>query len=208
MFLSQRKYATEIFERARMVNYNPSRTPVDTESKVGDDGDPISDPTLYESLAGALQCTFTRPDIFYAAQQVSLYMYDPREPYLLALKRILRYVREDHGVVNAVAQICWLRNVLRELHTALSSATLVYCDNISAVYLSPNSVQHQCTKHIEIDIHVVRDLVAADQVRVLHVPSRYEYADIFTKGLPSALFEEFRTSLSVQYPPAETAKEC
>ncbi|GKD30800.1 ribonuclease H-like domain-containing protein, partial [Tanacetum coccineum] len=63
------------------------------------------------------------------------------------------------------------------------------------------------TKHIEIDIHFVRDLVAAGQVRVLHVPSRYHFADIFTKGLPSALFEEFRTSLSVRCHPAPTAGE-
>ncbi|GKD21329.1 hypothetical protein Tco_1223032 [Tanacetum coccineum] len=46
------------------------------------------------------------------------------------------------------------------------------------------------------------------RVRVLHVPSRFQYADIFTKGLPSALFEEFRTSLSVRCPPAPTAGEC
>ncbi|GJW69563.1 ribonuclease H-like domain-containing protein [Tanacetum coccineum] len=115
---------------------------------------------------------------------------------------------EYRGVANVVAETCWLRNLLRELHTPLSSATLVYCDNVSAVYLSSNPVQHQRTKHIEIDIHFVRDLVAAGQVRVLHVPSRYQYADIFTKGLPSALFEEFRTSLSVRCPPASTAGEC
>ncbi|GJS27466.1 ribonuclease H-like domain-containing protein [Tanacetum coccineum] len=112
------------------------------------------------------------------------------------------------GVANAVAETCWLRNLLRELHTPLSSSTLVYCDNVSAVYLSCNPVQHQRTKHIEIDIYFVRDLVAANQVRVLHVPSRYQFADIFTKGLPSALFEEFRSSLSVRSPPAPTAGEC
>ncbi|PWA35905.1 ribonuclease H-like domain-containing protein [Artemisia annua] len=115
---------------------------------------------------------------------------------------------EYRGVANAVAETCWLRNLLRELHTPLSSATLVYCDNVSAVYLSCNPVQHQRTKHIEIDIHFVRDLVSTGQVRVLHVPSRYQYADIFTKGLPSALFEEFRSSLSVRCPPASTAGEC
>ncbi|GJZ02229.1 ribonuclease H-like domain-containing protein [Tanacetum coccineum] len=42
------------------------------------------------------------------------------------------------------------------------------------------------------------DLVVPGQVRVLHVPSRYQYADIFTKGLPSALFEEFHVSLSAK----------
>ncbi|GJQ99526.1 hypothetical protein Tco_0522511 [Tanacetum coccineum] len=59
---------------------------------------------------------------------------------------------------------------------------------------------------IKDDIHYVRE--SAGQVRVLHVPSRYQFADIFTKGLPSALFEEFRTSLSVRCPPAPTAGEC
>ncbi|GJW76371.1 ribonuclease H-like domain-containing protein [Tanacetum coccineum] len=92
----------------------------------------------------------------------------------------------NRGVANAVAEMCWLRNLLRELHTPLSSATLVYCDNVSAVYLSSNPVQHQRTKHIEIDIHFVRDLVAAGQVRVLHVPLRYLYVNIFTKGFPSS----------------------
>nr|GEV16376.1 ribonuclease H-like domain-containing protein [Tanacetum cinerariifolium] len=43
---------------------------------------------------------------------------------------------EYRNVANAVAETCWLRNLLRELHTPLSSATLVYCDNVSVVYLS------------------------------------------------------------------------
>nr|GEX79107.1 ribonuclease H-like domain-containing protein [Tanacetum cinerariifolium] len=111
---------------------------------------------------------------------------------------------EYRGVANVVAETAWLRNLLRELHSPLSAATLVYCDNVSSTYLSANPVQHQWTKHIEIDIHFVRDLVTAGQVRVLHVPSRYQYADIFTKGLPSALFEDFRFSLSVRLPPAPT----
>jgi hypothetical protein len=91
LFLSQKQYALEVLERAHMVNCNPSRTPVDTESKLGDDGDPISDPTLYRSLTGSLQyLTFTHPDISYAVQQVFLHMPDPREQHLSALKRILR----------------------------------------------------------------------------------------------------------------------
>ncbi|GJU00753.1 ribonuclease H-like domain-containing protein [Tanacetum coccineum] len=112
---------------------------------------------------------------------------------------------EYWGVVNVVAKTAWLRNLLRELHSLLSTATLVYCDNVSAVYMSANHVQHQWTKHIEIDIHFVRDMVTVGQVRVLHVPSRFQYADIFTKGLPSALFEEFRSNLSVRPSPAPTA---
>ncbi|GJW93072.1 ribonuclease H-like domain-containing protein [Tanacetum coccineum] len=207
MFLSQNKYALELLKRAHMANCNLTRTPVDTKSKLVSDGDLISDPTLYRSLAGGLQyLTFTRSDISYTVQQVCLHMHDLREPHLETLKRILRYVRgtldfglqlyasiigslvaytdvdwagcpttrrstsaEYRGVANVVAKTAWLRNLLRELHTPLLSATLVYCDN----------------------------------VRALHVPSRYKYADIFNKGLLSVLFEEFRTSLSVRPSPAQ-----
>ncbi|GKD82830.1 ribonuclease H-like domain-containing protein [Tanacetum coccineum] len=233
-------------ERAHILNWNSTRTMVGTESKLGSDGDLVSDSTLYRSLSGGFQyLTFTRPDISYVVQQICLYIHNPRESHLAALKRVLHYVRgtldhglklhvsstsqlkaythadcgrvtlsrssaeaEYHGVANVVAETAWIRNLLRELHTPLFTATLVYCDNVSAVYMSTNPVQHQRTKHIEIHIHFVRDMVARGQVHVLHVPSRYQYADIFTKGLPTALFEEFRTSLSVRSSPAQTAGEC
>nr|GEX85893.1 ribonuclease H-like domain-containing protein [Tanacetum cinerariifolium] len=241
MFLSQKKNAIEILERAHMVNCNPSQTPIDTKSKLRSDGDPISDPTLYQSLEGSLQyLSFTRLNLSYAAQQVCLHMHDPREPHFSALKWILHYVygtleyglqlfsssttdlvaysdanwagcpttrrstsgycvflgnnllswsskrhltlsrssaeAEYHGVTNAVVETCWLRNLLRKLHTPLSSATIVYCDNVNAVYLSCNLVQHQRTKHIKIGIHFFQDLVAACHVRVLHVLTHYQFA--------------------------------
>ena len=55
-----------------------------------------------------------------------------------------------------MAEASWLRQLLAELHSPLGKSTLVYCDNISAVYLSTNPVQHQRTKHVEIDLHFVR----------------------------------------------------
>jgi hypothetical protein len=43
-------------------------------------------------------------------------------------------------VANSVAEVCWLRQLLVELYSPLSWATLVYCDNVSAVYLSTNPI--------------------------------------------------------------------
>jgi len=263
LFLSQRQYTQDILERAGMSACKPCSTPVDLHSKLSEDGTPVSDATQYRSLAGALQyLTFTRPDIAFAVQQICLYMHDPREPHLAALKRILRYVQgtlhlglllrpttstdlvvytdadwagcpdtrrstsgyavflgdnlvswsskrqntisrssaeaEYHAVANGVAEATWLRQLLLELHAPLRRATLVYCDNISAVYMTSNPVQHQRTKHIEIDLHFVRERVAIGDLRVLHVPTSSQYADIFTKGLPTSVFTEFRSSLNVQ----------
>lgn len=112
------------------------------------------------------------------------------------------------GVANVVVETCWMRNLLCELHTRILKATIVYCDNISVVYLSTNHFQHQKTKHIEIDIHFAHDKVATGQVRVLHITFTLQYYDIFTKGLPTSLFfsVDFRDSLSIQsVPTARTA---
>lgn len=71
----------------------------DTFAKFDGTGPPVSDPTLYHSLAGALlYLTFARPGITYVVQQVCLLMHDPWEPHFSALKLILRYVRgtRDH----------------------------------------------------------------------------------------------------------------
>ncbi|KAK9060220.1 hypothetical protein SSX86_020924 [Deinandra increscens subsp. villosa] len=271
MFLSQASYARDIIDRASMSTCNPVATPVDTQSKLGvSSGPDFDNPTLYRSLAGALQyLTFTRPDISYAVQQVCVHMHAPRLDHWNALKRILRYLQgtshygltlgratssdllaytdanwagcpdtrrstsgycvyfgdnliswsskrqttisrssaeaEYRGVANVVAELCWLRNLLLEVYKPLPRASIVYCDNISAIYLAGNPVQHQRTKHIELDIHFVREFVQRGEVRILHVPSRYQVADIFTKGLPRVLFEDFRNSLSIRSPPASTA---
>ncbi|KAJ0519331.1 putative RNA-directed DNA polymerase [Helianthus annuus] len=273
LFLSQSQYAKDILARASMTACKPCTTPVDLSAKLSATEGPLfADPTLYRSLAGALQyLNFTRPDISYAVQQVCLFMHEPREPHFAFMKSIFGYLQgtvdyglrimkcasndliaysdtdwggcpdsrrstsgyctflgdnliswsskrqatisrssaeaEYRGVANAVAEATWLRNLLFELHVPLQKATVVYCDNVSAVYLSDNPVQHQRTKHIEIDIHFVREKVRVGHIRVLHVPAANQYADIFTKGFPRDLFQSFRSSLSVCTPPAQTAGE-
>jgi hypothetical protein len=66
--------------------------------------------------------------------------------------------------------------------------------------MSKNPVHHRRTKHIELDVHFVREKVALGELRVLHVPSSRQLADIFTKGIPRILFTEFRDSLAVGAP--------
>jgi hypothetical protein len=111
---------------------------------------------------------------------------------------------EYRAVAHAVAEIVWLCQLLIELHCPIQQATIVYCDNISAVYMSSNPVQHRRTKHIEIDIHFVREKVALGQVRVLHVPTTAQFANIFTKVLPTQPFSDIRFSLNVVEPHVDT----
>ena len=111
-------------------------------------------------------------------------------------------------MANGVAEATWLRQLLIELHAPPRRDSSVYYDNISVVYMSSNPIQHQRTKHIEIDLHFVRERVAVGDVRVMHVPTSSQYADIFTKGLPSSVFSEFRSSLNVRATNGQTAGAC
>lgn len=104
---------------------------------------------------------------------------------------------EYRGVTNAVSECTWLRQLLCELHCDTTQATVAYCDNISSVYMSRNPVHHRRTKHIEIDIYFVREKVAIGELRVLQIPSARQFVDIFTKGLPTTLFEDFRSCLCI-----------
>lgn len=79
------------------------------------------------------------------------------------------------GVANVV-ETCCTHNLLFELTCSISTATLVYCNHVSAVYFSGNHVHHQHTKHIEMDIHFIREKVKRCEVRVLHVLSHYQFA--------------------------------
>ncbi|GKB43363.1 ribonuclease H-like domain-containing protein [Tanacetum coccineum] len=184
MFLSQQKYATKVLDQAGMLNCKPCRTPVDTDSKLFADGAPISEFTLYRSPAGALQyLTFTRPDISYAVQQ------------WLAQMRIGLVV--PLLVDQPLVIMFFLATIFSPGHR---SANLLSLDLV--LRLSIEVLPMRFLKFVGYD------LVATGAIRVLHVPSRYQYGDIFTKGLPTSLFDEFRTSLSFRSSLVQTAGEC
>ncbi|GKE14396.1 ribonuclease H-like domain-containing protein, partial [Tanacetum coccineum] len=195
---------------AHMSNCNPTRTPVDTKSKLGSDEDPISNPTLYRSLVGGLQyLTFTLPDISYAVQQFCLHMHDPREPHLAALKRVLRYVRGtlDFGLQLYASITDNLLSWSAKWQRTLSKSSVEAEYRGVANVVAETAWLHNLLRDLHTPLLFVT-LVYCDNVRVLHVPFRYQYADIYTKGLPSTLFEEFRTSLSVRPSLDQTAGEC
>ncbi|KAG8472278.1 hypothetical protein CXB51_034329 [Gossypium anomalum] len=94
LHLCQRKYTHDFLERSGLANAKSVNTPMISSSVLSkDDGDHLSDPTEYRSLAGALQyIVLTRPNIAYAVNKVCQLMHSPTSEHLVALKRILRYL--------------------------------------------------------------------------------------------------------------------
>jgi hypothetical protein len=101
-------------------------------------------------------------------------------------------------MANGVAKACWLRLLIQELHAPLSNSTLVYCDNVSVVYLSTNLIQRQRIKYVETNLHFVREHVTIGDVRVLHVSTTSQFTNIFTKDLPTLMLSVFRSNLNIR----------
>jgi hypothetical protein len=99
-------------------------------------------------------------------------------------------------MANTTAELMWIQSLLHELKVPYHVPTLL-CDNLSAVSLAHNLVLHARTKHIELDIHFVREKVLAKQLTVLHVPASAQLVDPLTKPLSLSSFASIRAKLKV-----------
>ncbi|KAA0048721.1 gag-pol polyprotein [Cucumis melo var. makuwa] len=100
------------------------------------------------------------------------------------------------AVGSSCSQLLWMKQMLDE-YGITQSSMILYCDNLSAISISKNPVQHSQTKHINIQHHFIRELVEANIISLEHVQSAFQLADIFTKPLDVATFEGLRASVGV-----------
>lgn len=115
---------------------------------------------------------------------------------------------EYRALSSTAAELDWIKQLLSFLHVSIPYQPVLYCDNMSAIALTCNPVLHQRTKHIEVDIHFVRERVNKKLLTVQFVPSAEQYADILTKGLSAPLYQTHCRNLSLAVSAAEFEGGC
>ena len=108
---------------------------------------------------------------------------------------------EYRALAHVAVEISWIESLLNELEFPLILPSVTWCDNLSASALASNPVFHARTKHIEIDIHYVRDKVLQKQLEVRYIPSHDQLADFLTKGLSNSRFQFLISKLGVRRSP-------
>lgn len=93
IFLSQSKYALDLFVKTHMEGCKPCVTHLITQ-KSDHTWTLLSNPKEYRSIVGTLQfLTWTRPNLSFAANQVCQFLHCPRDSHFQAVKGIWRFLK-------------------------------------------------------------------------------------------------------------------
>ena len=90
---------------------------------------------------------------------------------------------EYRALAMATTESMWLLSLFQEMKFTLPQPPLLLCENLGGTQLSFNPVQHSRMKHIQINIHFVRDLVEIFFFNVRHVHTNDQLANLLTKPL-------------------------
>lgn len=89
-----------------------------------------------------------------------------------------------------VTELLWISILLKDIGMQIEGTMRLYCDNITAIRPSNNSVLHDRRKYMEIDIHFIRKKIDSKELILLYIKIQGQVADILTKGLSSSDFKK------------------
>ncbi|XP_057846642.1 uncharacterized mitochondrial protein AtMg00810-like [Cryptomeria japonica] len=181
-----------------MADCKPALTPFPSGAKLDAScSSPLADATLYRQLVGSIiYLTHTRPDTSYVVGLVSRFMQGPHELHWKAAKRILHYVQGTHSYgIHYTAGMDIDLNIVTEFGISFRKPTVIFCENKHVIQISRNMVHHQWTKHIEINMHYIRELIheqvldlqyclTSDQIAGMHLSKNKRKGELpFISGL-------------------------
>ena len=78
---------------------------------------------------------------------------------------------EFRELSSGVDEILWIRGVLKDLQIPYEEPIRMFCDNKSATYIAQDPVNHNRTKHIEIDRFYIKEKIEEKILCIDHIPT-------------------------------------
>ena len=97
---------------------------------------------------------------------------------------------EFRGMTQDLCEMLWIRNVLKDLEMDYAKPMKLYCDNIAAIEIAQIPVQHDRTKHVEVDSHFIKEKFDQKIVWFPFVQSESQLADKLIKAVSKRVFHD------------------
>ena len=82
-----------------------------------------------------------------------------------------------------ICKLMWIKTLLKELQVDVEEPMRLYCHNKAAISIAHNLIQHDCTKHVEVNRRFIKEKIDGGLICTPFVSSKLQLADIFTKGV-------------------------
>ncbi|KAK2965725.1 hypothetical protein RJ640_025451, partial [Escallonia rubra] len=94
-------------------------------------------------------------------------------------------------MAQGICELLWLKIILKDLKIKLETPMKLYCDNKSAINIAHNPVQHDKTKHVEVDRHFIKEKLESRLICTPYISTEGQLADILSEGLANKEFQNF-----------------
>ncbi|TYK28825.1 putative retroelement pol polyprotein [Cucumis melo var. makuwa] len=191
--LIQKTYTNKVLYRFNMASSKVVSTPLAQHIKISAKDSPRDPPDKqamsyvpYSNATGNLMYLIvcTRPDLAHSSSLVSR-------------RKILSTTEVEFVAISeALKEAMWLRGIVSELGYKQEAIELM-CDNQSAIHLTKKQQYHDRTKHIDVKLHFVHDIIEKRVVKILNVKTEENAADFLTKALSRSKFHQCLNLLNV-----------
>ncbi|TYK01779.1 Cysteine-rich RLK (RECEPTOR-like protein kinase) 8 [Cucumis melo var. makuwa] len=191
--VSQRKYTIDLLTETGMLGCRPADTPIEFNCKLGNSDDQVPvDKEQYQRLVGKLiYLSHTRSDISFAGNLVT--WRSKKQSVVARSSAEAEYRAMSLGICKEI----WLQKVLSHLHQECETPLKLFCDNKAAISIANNPIQHDRTKHVEIDRHFIKEQLDSGSICIPYIRSSRQVADVLTKELLRPNFDFYVSKLGL-----------